>query len=75
MPAKSKSELMKITQRDYDKLLAVTARVSPALALQKDTDDTSIKDVIAHRAHWIDLFLGWHADGQAGKSPAFPAEG
>ena len=75
MPAKNKSELMKITQRDFDKLLATTAGVSPALSLQKDTDGTSIKDVIAHRAHWIDLFLGWHAAGQAGKSPAFPAEG
>lgn len=43
--------------------------------MQKDADDTSIKDIIAHRAHWIDLFLGWYWDGQAGKTVHFPAEG
>ena len=31
--------------------------------------------MIAHRAHWIALFLAWYEDGQAGKSVHFPAEG
>ena len=35
----------------------------------------SIKDIVGHRAHWIDLFLGWYADGQAGREVQFPAEG
>ena len=45
------------------------------IALRKRDKDTSIKDVIGHRAHWIDLFLGWYANGQAGKPVAFPAPG
>jgi hypothetical protein len=44
-------------------------------AMRKREDDTSIKDVIAHRAHWIDLFLGWYRDGQAGRPVYFPAKG
>ncbi|PRY78760.1 hypothetical protein CLV80_10384 [Yoonia maritima] len=44
-------------------------------ALHKGDEDTSIKDVIARRADWIDLFLGWYSDGLAGKTVYFPAEG
>lgn len=34
----------------------------------------SIKDVIGHRAHWIDLFLGWYHAGMNGDEVFFPAE-
>lgn len=30
---------------------------------------------MGHRAHWIDLFLGWYRDGQAGRTVHFPAPG
>jgi len=33
-----------------------------------------VKDVISHRAHWIDLFLGWYKGGMAGKTVYFPAK-
>ncbi len=49
--------------------------VNADFALLKDDEDTSIKDVIAHRAHWIGLFLGWYADGLEGRPVFFPAEG
>jgi len=75
MAATSKAALLEITINEFQKLEALVERVDPDLALVKDEDDTSIKDVIAHRAHWIELFLGWHRDGQAGKEVHFPAKG
>lgn len=76
MPAATaKAELREITVKEFDKLMKLVDGVSAEVALRKREEDTSIKDVIAHRAHWIDLFLGWYADGQAGKEVHFPAKG
>ncbi|MEM8569839.1 MAG: ClbS/DfsB family four-helix bundle protein [Pseudomonadota bacterium] len=75
MPAKTKSELLAITHKEFGKLMKLVDTVDDAGALEKRDEDTSIKDVVAHRAHWIELFLGWHADGLAGKTVHFPAEG
>ncbi len=43
--------------------------------MQPDAEGITIKDIIGHRAHWITLFFGWYADGQAGKDVQFPAPG
>lgn len=75
MAATTKTDLLAVTQKEFRKLGKLIGSVDPAKAMQKGDEDTSIKDVIAHRAHWIDLFLGWYADGQAGKVVHFPAEG
>lgn len=75
MPATRKDDLIAVTTKEWGKLAKLLASVDPALALVKDADDTSIKDIVAHRAHWIRLFLGWYADGQAGKEVFFPARG
>lgn len=75
MPATCKSDLIAVTQREFDKLMALASPLVAEGAMQKDADGVSIKDVIAHRAHWIDLFRGWYHDGQAGKPVFFPAEG
>ncbi|WP_299869294.1 ClbS/DfsB family four-helix bundle protein [uncultured Hoeflea sp.] len=75
MPATTKTELLTATDREYAKLTRLIADLSETDALMPDDDDTSIKDVIGHRAHWIELLLGWYADGQAGKQVAFPAPG
>ncbi|WP_299674418.1 ClbS/DfsB family four-helix bundle protein [uncultured Roseobacter sp.] len=75
MAATTREELIRITQKDYDKLIKLIEPLSESQTLIKDDGDTSIKDVIAHRAHWIELFLGWYADGQAGKEVHFPAKG
>ncbi len=76
MPAATeKKELLELTQGEFEKLETLVESVSPRLALVKDEDDTSIKDVVAHRAHWIDLFLGWYADGKAGREVFIPAKG
>ncbi|NVO54368.1 ClbS/DfsB family four-helix bundle protein [Rhodobacteraceae bacterium B1Z28] len=74
MAATNKSDLLNINQKEFEKLKLLIAPIPEGQAICKD-DGTSIKDVIAHRAHWIDLFLGWYADGQAGKTVYFPAKG
>lgn len=76
MPAATnKADLLAVTDKEYTKLSSLIADLDPDLALQPFDDGWSIKDVIAHRAHWIDLFLGWYRDGQAEKEVAFPAPG
>ncbi len=76
MPAATtKIDLLAVTQKEFAKLQALIADIPDAFAMQKREDDTSIKDVIAHRAHWITLFLGWYRDGQDGREVFFPAKG
>lgn len=75
MAAKTKTDLMAITQKEFGKLTKLIACIDASTAMKKREDDTSIKDVIAHRAHWIELFLGWYADGLAGNEVHFPAKG
>lgn len=75
MAATSKPELLEITQKEFRKLSKLIVSIDADTAMKKGEDDTSIKDVVAHRAHWIDLFLAWYADGIAGKTVYFPAEG
>ena len=73
--AQNKSELLDITHREFEKLAKLIDSLDASTAMEKGEEDTSIKDVVAHRAHWIDLFLGWYADGLLGKTVFFPAEG
>lgn len=76
MPAATcRTDLLTTTSREYAKLSALIEGIGEKDALIRDEDDTSIKDVIGHRAHWIELFLGWYADGQAGREVSFPAPG
>lgn len=75
MAATSKSELIEVTKKEFEKLSKLVETIDDATAMKKHDEDTSIKDVIAHRAHWIDLFLGWYWDGQAEKTVYFPAKG
>lgn len=75
MAATNKSDLIAITEKEFATLGTLIAPIPAAVALAKNADDTSIKDIIAHRAHWITLFLGWYADGLAGRTVHFPAEG
>ena len=75
MAAKSKAELRDISHAEFEKLAVLLDALDANVAMTKRDDDISIKDVVAHRAHWIDLFLGWYADGLAGKPVYFPAHG
>ena len=73
--ATTKDELLAVCETEFDKLEKLLGRVDPDVALARDEEDTSIKDVVAHRAHWISLFLGWYEDGLGGRTVFFPAEG
>ncbi len=75
MPATSKAQLLEVTEKEFAKLSDLVADIDDSSALAKDDEDTSIKDVIGHRVHWIDLFFGWYWDGLAGEEVFFPAEG
>ncbi|WP_299962211.1 ClbS/DfsB family four-helix bundle protein [uncultured Roseobacter sp.] len=75
MAATTKTQLLEVTQKEYRKLADLIATLDPAMVDVKDAEDTSITDILCHRAHWIDLFLGWYANGQAGKTVWFPAKG
>ena len=62
MPAaRSRDELIQVTTRDYAKLQKLLEAVDTAFVERADADGWSIRDVIAHRAHWAELFLHWRA--------------
>jgi len=76
MPAAtSKEDLLTVADKEFAKLQAVIETVPADLAVIQHEGNWSMRDVLVHRAHWIDLFLGWYADGQTGKAVAFPAPG
>lgn len=74
MACTNRDSLLDVTQKEFAKLGKL---IAPLDAAQGDwqIDGASIKNTIGHRAHWIKLFLGWYADGLAGKTVYFPAEG
>jgi len=67
--------LLDVTEREFAKLDRLIDGLTSEQAVEKHADDTSIKDVVGHRAHWILLFLGWYRDGLAGRTVHFPAKG
>ena len=76
MPAATtKAELLAVTERDWAKLAALMASVPDRRALCPVDGETSIRDVVAHRAHWIDLFFQWLDEGRAGGPVAMPDHG
>ena len=76
MPAaQTKDALIAACEAEFGKLTAAIAGLPVAVASAPDADGWSIRAVVAHRAHWIDLFLGWWDDGKAGRSVHMPAEG
>lgn len=76
MPAATnKADLIAVSEKEFAKLSTLLESVSPEAAEKVFEEGWSIRDVLVHRAHWVDLFLGWYRDGQAGKTVFFPAEG
>lgn len=75
MAAKNKDELLAITEKEFSKLSVLLDEISAKTANMKREENTSVKDVVGHRAHWIELFLGWYKDGLADKEVFFPAKG
>jgi hypothetical protein len=74
MACTDKTELIDLAIKEYSKLHKLITPLDELQARLAD-DGTSIKDVIGHRAHGIDLFMGWYTDGMAGGDVYFPAKG
>ncbi len=78
MPAATnKADLRTITEKEFAKLEALldSVAVSARLAPDSKADGTTLKDIVGHRAAWIDLFVGWYEQGQAGQPVDIPAPG
>ena len=76
MPAATtKPELIDACEREFAKLSALIAGVEAENAGCPGSDGLSIRDIVSHRARWIDLYLGWSAAGRAGRPVHVPAEG
>jgi len=74
MACTNKTDLILLAQKEFEKLSKLITPLEQT-QVTRIVDGTTIKDVIGHRAHWIGLYLGWYADGMAGKPVYFPAEG
>lgn len=76
MPAAThKSDLLHVSHQEFEKLQVQLDAVPERLRHSPDGEGTTLKDIVGHRAHWIELFLGWYAKGQEGVKVFFPAEG
>ncbi len=75
MPAAtSKAELLDV----FDSELAKLNRLLDSLAEDQSAwsdDGVSIKAIIGHRAHWLDLYWSWYDKGAAGGAVETPAPG
>lgn len=70
MPAATtQADLLSAHDTQWQKLETLLDQVPDALAEGKDADDTSIKDIVTHRAHWIGLFFQWLEEGAAAQMP------
>lgn len=75
MAATTKSDLLEVLETEWRKLHGLIATVPEELRFAKQDDGVSIRDVLGHRAAWIDLFLGWVDQSEAGATVHMPAEG
>ncbi|MDX8353529.1 ClbS/DfsB family four-helix bundle protein [Cognatiyoonia sp. IB215182] len=75
MPAATnKADLRAVTEKDFARLAQLLEGIDEATAYIPH-DDTTIKDVVGHRAHWTEIFFDWYNDGKAGKPVYMPAKG
>ncbi|WP_299323634.1 ClbS/DfsB family four-helix bundle protein [Parasphingopyxis sp.] len=77
MPAATDREaLLAVHDKEYAKLIKTLDRIDAQTALlAAPDDDWRIKDIVAHRAHWIGLFFTWYDGGKAGEAVETPAPG
>lgn len=75
MSAKTKAELLALTDAEYQALFTAIAEIDAKTAGLEDVEGISIKDIIAHRAHWCDLLVHWRDEARAGRPVQKPAPG
>jgi hypothetical protein len=57
-----KTALLKAIQREWEALLSVVERLSPAQMTTPDAGGWSPKDNLAHLTEWMKVLLGYHID-------------
>lgn len=75
MSAQSKQELVALSDKEFAKFTKLIGDIDAETANWLGEDGISVKDTVAHRAHWVGLMLGWYADARAGKPVHTPAPG
>ncbi len=73
----SKSELLKFSQTNYQKLIDYIETLTPEeqeAEFKPGTLNRNIRDVLIHIHHWHLLFLGWYEVGMKGEKPDMPAK-
>ncbi|AHM04049.1 hypothetical protein roselon_01672 [Roseibacterium elongatum DSM 19469] len=76
MPAATtKTGLIAITEKEWAKLTRLIEALPETDASRPDAEGTTIKDVLAHRAHWIGLFFQWLEEGAGGGPVEMPDHG
>jgi hypothetical protein len=73
----SKEALVQDIEREYAALVTVLDGIPVPDYREAGVwgDGWTVNDLIAHLSAWHRLFLGWHRDGLAGRTPAMPAQG
>ncbi len=75
MPAAtSKTELLDVYDRELAKLLKLIDPITETSACWSE-DAVSIKAIMGHRIHWLDLFWHWYDTGKDGSPVETPAPG
>ncbi|WP_180967011.1 ClbS/DfsB family four-helix bundle protein [Cohaesibacter celericrescens] len=77
MPAATnKDDLIATTCKEFDKLdLLLSALSQEDATWVPPEEEISIRDLVAHRSHWIGLYFRWYEEGKAGKDVQTPAPG
>lgn len=76
MPAATnRADLIAVTEKEYRKLRTLIDPIPENAALTPVSEGWSMRDIIAHRAHWSGLFFTWKEGGEAGDSVETPAPG
>lgn len=75
---KTKSELLDLSQTNFDRLNDYIDRLSKEEQLAEfpqNTMNRNIRDVLGHLYHWHLMMLDWYTVGMKGKKPDMPAKG
>lgn len=76
MPAATnRTDLLNVTKNEFAKLTRILDTVSEDTAKTAPEGEVSVLDIVLHRAHWAQLFLGWVRDGRAGQDVQIPDKG
>lgn len=75
---KTKSELLQLSQKNFEKLFELIESRSEVDQLKEfltPTMNRNIRDVLAHLHHWHLMMLNWYEVGMSGEKPDMPAKG